>query len=372
MTHHIKEFTVHDYKGIHELTLKDIAPINILTGDNNSGKTSLLELLATTDNPANLWSWLPAIRVNSSNYHGFYHNSTYFEGFYNLFPCNQGKRKVIEYEWLNMIEARYKWQLSGTIFNTQIFESELNKINNIVLVGTQNPENEKGRLLDTQGIKLSFSSNGTCLKESKTIYDRQLRMSENKPIFMNYNIIFVSSVENEHYYYYLNHILQDPEAYSLLEDMLKVFDPDIITLNAIKSDIAPSIVNYQILSKRHNQSLPLSAYGEGMKKAAYLLGALYVAKNGILLIDEFETGIHTSCMDQVFSLLLENALKLNVQIFMTSHSKEAISKVLRLSPDIQKNIALYTLFMYKGKNYARRVNCQEAIKMQEELGMELR
>ena len=59
---------------------------------------------------------------------------------------------------------------------------------------------------------------------------------------------------------------------------------------------------------------------------------------------------------------------------MTSHSKEAISKVLRLTQpeDIQKNIALYTLYNYEGKNYVRRVDCQEAIEMEDKLGMELR
>ena len=153
--------------------------------------------------------------------------------------------------------------------------------------------------------------------------------------------------------------------------MLKFFDKDIFGLNAVENNETHT-VSYLIQSSRHDQSLSLSSYGDGMKKAVLLLSALLQAKNGILLIDEFETGIHTSCMDQVFTLLLENALKLNIQVFLTSHSKEAISKVLRLSPSIQEKIALYTLYKYEGKNYVRRVGCQEAIKMQDELGMELR
>ena len=60
---HIQEFVIHDYKGLHELKLHDLNSINILTGDNNSGKTSVLELLYTLDNPQNTGSWVLGSRM---------------------------------------------------------------------------------------------------------------------------------------------------------------------------------------------------------------------------------------------------------------------------------------------------------------------
>lgn len=45
MAQHVRELFIHGYKGIHELKLEQLNSINILTGDNNSGKTSILELL---------------------------------------------------------------------------------------------------------------------------------------------------------------------------------------------------------------------------------------------------------------------------------------------------------------------------------------
>ena len=370
MTHHINEFTVHDYKGIHELTLKDIASINILTGDNNSGKTSLLELIATTEDPSSLWNWRSALRINNIS---FFRCRSYFEGFCNLFPFEQAEGKKVEYEWLDQDKKKFQWQMNGTVINKQILESEIDKNRHHVNLEGEKKVNRKNEdvLLDSQEIKLIFSCNGSHIEDSKTVFDRQNYISDDRPSYQNNEIIFVSPfVYITHDY--LNNTLTNPDAYVQLIYMLKFFDPHIIGLNAIKSDYSPNIVNYQILSNNHKHSLPLSEYGDGMKMAIHFLSALIQAQNGILLIDEFETGIHTSCMDQVFSLLLENALKLNVQVFMTSHSKEAISKVLRLSPDIQEKLALYTLYKYKGKNYARRVDCQKAIKMQEELGMELR
>lgn len=84
-------------------------------------------------------------------------------------------------------------------------------------------------------------------------------------------------------------------------------------------------------------------YGDGMKKAILLMSAVVKAKNGILLLDEFETAIHTSAMNKTFHWILRTCRKLNVQVFLTSHSKEAIDKVLKCAPEIQDDIALSML-----------------------------
>lgn len=42
MTIHLQEFDIHQFRGIHNLELKDLNHINIITGDNNTGKTSVL------------------------------------------------------------------------------------------------------------------------------------------------------------------------------------------------------------------------------------------------------------------------------------------------------------------------------------------
>ena len=81
---------------------------------------------------------------------------------------------------------------------------------------------------------------------------------------------------------------------------------------------------YKILSKSHKKALPLNVYGDGMKKAVLLMSAVIAAEDGVLLIDEFETAIHTSAMENTFRWILETCRKLNMQVFVTSHSKEAI------------------------------------------------
>ena len=109
-----------------------------------------------------------------------------------------------------------------------------------------------------------------------------------------------------------------------------------------------------------------------MKKAILLLSAVLRAKDGILLLDEFETAIHTSAMDSVFSWILKNAKRLNVQVFLTSHSKEAIEKILKCSEELQPDIQVYTLYQRTDKHLVRTMTCEEAINAQDHLGLELR
>lgn len=46
-----------------------------------------------------------------------------------------------------------------------------------------------------------------------------------------------------------------------------------------------------------------------MKKAILLMNSVINAKNGILLLDEFETALHTTAMNRVFEWILKICMK---------------------------------------------------------------
>ena len=109
-----------------------------------------------------------------------------------------------------------------------------------------------------------------------------------------------------------------------------------------------------------------------MKKAILLMSAVVSAKNGILLLDEFETAIHTSAMNKIFTWIINTCIKLNVQLFITSHSKEAIEKVLKCCPDLSNNINLYTLYKKDDNTLVRTLSCKEAIEVIDKFDLEVR
>lgn len=192
-------------------------------------------------------------------------------------------------------------------------------------------------------------------------------------VFHQNNVVFISPSRHTEGALFLSSILDEPELYEEMLSVLKEFDEDIISINLdTRGDNIMRRKTYKILSRSHKKALPLNVYGDGMKKAILLMSAVIKEKNGILLLDEFETAIHTSAMDRTFKWILETCLKLNVQVFLTSHSKEAIDKVLRISKELTKKMVLYTLYCDKDKSFARRLEGEKALEVQDEMGLELR
>ncbi|MEI6429683.1 MAG: AAA family ATPase [Pseudanabaena sp. ELA607] len=58
----LENITIHQFRGLKELELKDLGQINLLVGVNNSGKTSVLEALSIYCDPLDLKVWLSVAR----------------------------------------------------------------------------------------------------------------------------------------------------------------------------------------------------------------------------------------------------------------------------------------------------------------------
>lgn len=70
--------------------------------------------------------------------------------------------------------------------------------------------------------------------------------------------------------------------------------------------------------------VPLRSLGDGMSRLLEIALALANAKDGLLLVDEIENGIHYSAQPDAWKLIFEGAARLNVQVFATTHSWDCI------------------------------------------------
>ena len=70
--------------------------------------------------------------------------------------------------------------------------------------------------------------------------------------------------------------------------------------------------------------LPIGSYGDGMRRLLAISLALVGTKNGCLLIDEIDTGLHWTVMEDMWRLVVEAAQRYNVQVFATTHSYDCI------------------------------------------------
>lgn len=80
--------------------------------------------------------------------------------------------------------------------------------------------------------------------------------------------------------------------------------------------------------------VPLNSMGDGISRILQLILKVFSARGGILLIDEFENGLHYSIQTQVWKLIFELALKLNIQVFATTHSWDCIASFSQVAIEL--------------------------------------
>jgi AAA15 family ATPase/GTPase len=115
------------------------------------------------------------------------------------------------------------------------------------------------------------------------------------------------------------------EKEELVIDALKIIEPRITRLSFIGEDNYRS-ERYPIVKLEGTNNLyPLKAMGDGINRILNLILALVNSDNGYLLIDEFENGLHFSVQEKLWEVIFEISNKLNTQVFVTTHSNDSIN-----------------------------------------------
>jgi hypothetical protein len=363
----ITEMFIESYRGIKNLELKELGKINIIAGANNTGKTSVLEVIHSLQAPSDLRSWrMIGRREDAPRF-----VTNVYDTMKSLFPLDldaEGDR--IRYSGIND-GVKFEVELLGHISDTIISEKELNAASGLVNYKPDVLEQDSNREFETKVMEIQYKVNGK--KYGKDIiFGVQVgqRMVREKNNAIVENIVHISPIQHAQNVF-LNSLLTDPDLYEQFVEIMREFDPYFISINSVEEEKSYGR-KYVVLSKNHKEGLLLNAYGDGMKKAMLLLNAVLKAKDGILLLDEFETAIHISAMKNVFSWIIETAIKLNVQIFMTSHSIEAIESILKCPSIMQNDIRMITLVKVNDTIKVRNINGEKAIQLLDEYGLELR
>ena len=146
---------------------------------------------------------------------------------------------------------------------------------------------------------------------------------------------------------------------------------DIKILKNEQTNRPVEYINHSILG-----DMPLSTYGDGIKKVLSIANAIAQSANGILLIDEVETAIHSKYYDKIFSFLTMASKHFNVQLFLTTHSIEAIDSLLATqnydTQDTTDDISVITIKKAEDKTYSRVLSGRQVTKNRESFGFEVR
>jgi AAA15 family ATPase/GTPase len=115
--------------------------------------------------------------------------------------------------------------------------------------------------------------------------------------------------------------------------VLKFIEPSFESLAFIKNNNKRS----PIVKVANSKPIPLNSMGDGMVRILQLALKIFYSKNGFLLIDEFENGLHYSLQAKIWGWLFEVAERLNIQIFATTHSLDCVDSFIKTTLE-KKNI----------------------------------
>lgn len=125
-------------------------------------------------------------------------------------------------------------------------------------------------------------------------------------------------------------------------EALRLIEPEIERIAISESDGTVA----KVLLRGAEGPVPLGTLGEGVSRILTLALHLARTQGGFLLLDEIENGLHWSVMPKVWRFLVETALTGNTQVFATTHSKdwlEGLADLHRAHPELAAHVSVHRL-----------------------------
>ena len=118
-----------------------------------------------------------------------------------------------------------------------------------------------------------------------------------------------------------NTALSESREGEIVDDM-RILEPTLKSIHFLTGSRPGSGI--LLGSANGGRRMPIGAYGDGMRRLLALRLSFVGTANGFLLVDEIDTGLHWTVMEEMWQFVVEVARRNRVQIFATTHSYDCI------------------------------------------------
>jgi AAA15 family ATPase/GTPase len=151
-----------------------------------------------------------------------------------------------------------------------------------------------------------------------------------------------------------------------IKKILKIIDPKLQALRVDNGKARIKTIDFE-------SPIPLKNLGDGANRLLLIALALVNAKNKILLLDEFEVGLHHSVQEQLWDIIFKYAKEWNIQVFATTHSQDTVEKFYYVANKPQNaEIGKYFTLNKNGEDIVAVDYDMEEIKLALESNIEIR
>jgi len=364
MEKQLESLTIHRFRGLRDLELSGLGNINLFVGENNSGKTSVLEAVSTYCRPLDPLEWLdtswrreikssrtpmldalkwlfPRVDLSEGE---LYTGETFISGS-GRFPVLKSHATYSEFEGVGSpVEADETQVREGGDEPGQAPIYQVGQVSDFQFDGSK----QRGADLELKAVirvdQLSlFDSEPTKeISETFQLWEEERFTTRKTPPAPMLPVSTISPV---------SHRVEQIQIKRFTEATLEGLASEVLQVVHLMD---PGIQDLEILSRRGMRPTlyiqhkdiglaPLSAFGDGVRRTLMIALTLPLVKGGALLIDEVETAIHKSALSKVFGWLVKACSDNDVQLFATTHSLEAVDAMLKVKKVDLDNVVAYRL-----------------------------
>ncbi len=314
-----KKIRIENFRGISWLELENPRQFNLLVGENNSCKTSILESIFLLTGPSN-----PHLPVIVNGLRGFYLTN--------------------DYSWsliFHKLDSRSPLELYGEIAAPK----EKRSVTIKPLKETAVPSGLTQPIERISGLSVRYSIKRGGEKKTREYFseikknggDFQIKMPEDyeesfNGVYVGANYNYGDNVRR------FNDIRIKKQQGKIIKVLQKI-EPELQDLSVGSDGVLYCDVGFKEL-------IPVNMAGEGINRLLSIVLAIYDGANGVVLVDEIENGFHYSKLGALWETVFQAATEFNAQVFATTHSFEnlkAYSAAYENFSEEQDNMRLFRI-----------------------------
>ena len=326
----LQSLKIEGFRGFQSFEMANLGRINLLVGKNNSGKTSILEAILIYVSKLDIGKIQKIF-----NHRGEYSHRE-------IDAANLLGGKVQSYDIKNLF---YKYLLKD---NQKIVIYEPDKPANRVILSIQCTSKELLSKVNKNNLQAIGSF---CLvvefEHQEKVYSLspegeilQINLNDKKPSqdFKKLKLFWIapqSIAVNTNRYFFSQSLLNSTD--NLVLEALKIIEPKIekiaTTEEFQQSPFNPEWVGrggFMVKLAGAEEPVSIGSLGDGIWRMLGLVLAMVNLENGILLVDEIDSGLHFTVMTDMWKVVWEIAKKLNIQVFATTHSRDCWQSLAEL------------------------------------------
>ena len=332
----MKSIYIKNFKNIRDLSIDNLAKVNLIVGKNSVGKSTFLEALSVYLAKGNeIWlreliesrgGMLVSGQTDKEEQEIFNKQS-----YLSLFAGreeNYSKNYAIQIgESSEDIEAV---QINQVFIVTEekqdVFEGGTMIRRRTVSAEELADSLDSSLNIDGKGLEVSYGNNKAIISYRRL----PSRMWNYKTNFQYVHTIDFQTDNNA--ILFDNVSLTPVEKYII--QALQIINPKIARINflnvgnmRIGKETRVPVVTFE----GDNNKYLLSTMGDGINRILTIILAMLNCKGGTLLLDEFETGLHYSVQDELWKIIFMLAEELDIQVFVTTHSNDCVNSFARVN-----------------------------------------